>query len=80
MRNFAQNRARLFTSTLVLAETYGLILIRRGRSEAQAFLDYVRQSTFQILIGDHLDFQRAEGILREYSDQNFSYVDATSLH
>ena len=78
--NAAANEGRAFlTSNFIVAETYGLILLRLGRSKA---IDYVRLLRLGSTVVERItpeDEARAWEILVQYGDQNFSYVDATSF-
>jgi predicted nucleic acid-binding protein len=71
---------RLITTNLVIAETY--INVRRvsGHAKAIAFLDLVEQSErIRCFWSDRQLEAKACEILRHYSDQDFSYVDAVSF-
>ena len=70
----------LTTTNLVIAETY--ILIRRalGHQPAITFLENIAASPRVIKIySDSVLEETAEGILRKYQDQDFSYTDAVSF-
>ena len=70
----------LKTTNLVVAETH--ILIRRciGYQAAIAFLENIASSPRVIKIySDRMLEDRAESILRQYQDQDFSYTDAVSF-
>lgn len=70
----------LKTTNLVVAETH--ILIRRciGYKAAIAFLDNIASSPRVVKIYSDLMLEdRAESILRQYQDQDFSYTDAVSF-
>jgi len=72
--------AELLTTTFVLAESYGLAVLRFGSGKALAFLAGLRNSkTMKIISASDQDLFRAESILARYSDQDFSYVDAVSF-
>ena len=70
----------LKTTNLIVAETH--ILIRRciGYQAAIAFLENIASSprVFKIYSDSMLE-ERAESILRQYQDQDFSYTDAVSF-
>lgn len=71
---------QLTTTNLVVAETY--ILIRRtlGHQPAIRFLQSISASPRIIKIySDKVLEEIAEGILKTYQDQNFSYTDAVSF-
>jgi len=70
----------LKTTNLIIAETY--ILIRRGigYQAAIAFLENIDSSPRVIKIyPDSILEEKAESILRQYQDQDFSYTDAVSF-
>jgi len=70
----------LKTTNLVVAETY--ILIRRalGYQPAIKFLESIAASPRVVKIySDSVVEEAAEGILRQYKDQDFSYTDAVSF-
>jgi len=71
---------RLVTTNLAIAEAY--IVIRRalGHTAAMAFLDGLSASRRieKVYSGPGLEME-AERILRQYADQDFSYVDAVSF-
>ena len=70
----------LKTTNLIVAETH--ILIRRciGYQAAIAFLENIASSPRVVKIySDSMLEERAESILRQYQDQDFSYTDAVSF-
>lgn len=70
----------LVTTTLVVGETYTVIRVRYGAAPALRFLDWLDGT--QRLVRHHLSAEiedDAFAILRQYRDQDFSYVDATSF-
>ena len=70
----------LSTTNLVIAETY--ILIRRalGYQPAIIFLENISASPrVGKIFSDRVLEEKAEGILRKYQDQDFSYTDAVSF-
>jgi len=70
----------LITTNLVVAETY--VNLRRSLSHAAAigFLDIIEQSSRIECVWSSPDLgSRARQILRQYTDQDFSYVDAVSF-
>jgi predicted nucleic acid-binding protein len=71
---------RLVTTNLAIAEAY--IVIRRalGHTAAMAFLDGLGASPRieKVYSGPGLEVE-AKHILRQYADQDFSYVDAVSF-
>ena len=71
---------RLVTTNLSIAEAY--IVIRRalGHTAAMAFLDGINASPrIEKVYSDPMLEMEAERILRQYADQDFSYVDAVSF-
>lgn len=71
---------RLVTSNLVVAESYVIILHELGHKEAVSFLEKIKASPriFTIYSDEQIE-SVAEGLLRKYSDQDFSYTDAVSF-
>ena len=70
----------LKTTNLIVAETH--ILIRRciGYQAAIAFLENIASSPRVVKIySDRMFEDRAESILWQYQDQDFSYTDAVSF-
>ena len=70
----------LSTTNLVIAETY--ILVRRalGHQPAITFLENISASPrVEKIFSDRVLEEKAEGILRKYQDQDFSYTDAVSF-
>lgn len=70
-------------TNFIVAETYGLLLLRLGRHAAFSFLERllysVSDGTTCFVRVTQVDEERAWEILRTYADQNFSYVDATTF-
>jgi predicted nucleic acid-binding protein len=68
------------TSNLVVGETYTYLRRRRGHTEAWRFLDTLSslRRLSRVFITPEIETQ-AYPILRQYSDHDFSYVDATSF-
>lgn len=75
-----ERNLRLITSNHVIGETYTLLRMRLGHTAANEFLSRTRASerTTRIFI-DHTWEDEAEDILGRFSDQDFSFVDATSF-
>ena len=74
------NYHHLKTTNLVIAETY--ILIRRsiGHQPAIKFLESIATSPrVNKIYSDSVFEKKAEDILRQYQDQDFSYTDAVSF-
>ena len=71
---------RMVTTNLVIAEAY--ILMRRmlGHGAALIFLEKIATSPkLSKVYSDRMLEEAAENILREYTDQDFSYTDAVSF-
>mgnify|MGYP001619526279 CR=1 FL=1 len=70
----------LFTTNLIVAKTYILILRTMGHEAAIKFFESINASSRIIRICSTEDIEReAERILKKYSDQDFSYTDAVSF-
>lgn len=74
-----RERARLFTTNLILAETHALLLVRLGRAVALRVLTAIDQSATTIVRVSAADEQRARQIVVQYDDKNFSLTDAASF-
>ena len=70
----------LVTSNLIIGETYTLLRMTKGFTEAQRFLDKIQQSPRleRLFVTEGVE-QQAYQLLRRYADQSFSFVDATSF-
>jgi predicted nucleic acid-binding protein len=70
----------LVTTNHVIGETYALLRITCGHAAAARFLDRVEESRRleTIFVSEETE-KRAYAILRQYADQDFSFVDATSF-
>jgi predicted nucleic acid-binding protein len=70
----------LITSNLVIAESYILILNELGHDAVLNFLQGLRASPRILKVYSNEEIEEeAEGILRKYEDQDFSYTDAVSF-
>ncbi|MEZ8219189.1 putative nucleic acid-binding protein, contains PIN domain [Candidatus Fervidibacteria bacterium JGI MDM2 SSWTFF-3-K9] len=73
----------LVVTNLIIAEIYGLLLLRLGRYVAfnytKTILDGFRSGVFWLERVTEADEERAWEILETYADQDFSYVDATTF-
>jgi predicted nucleic acid-binding protein len=78
-RRLAHERAELYTSNFVLAETHRLLVNRTSRQLAFAFLHELEAGSTHLVWGSVGDEQRARAILGTYVDKDFSYVDAVSF-
>ena len=75
-----QRWQRLVTTNLVVAETYNLIYRRLGHKAAIKFLETTQTTSRLLKIYANATLeQSATTILRQYADQDFSYVDAVSF-
>lgn len=73
-------RALLFTSNYVFAETYTALLVRVGRPEAIEWGRRARGSeAIELVRIDESVEEDAWSILESHSDKSWSYVDATSF-
>lgn len=71
--------AQLFTTNLVIPETHGLLIARRGRAIAATFLRDIARSVTTIVRVSAVDERRAREIGFQYDDKEFSLTDATSF-
>jgi predicted nucleic acid-binding protein len=78
-RRLAEERRRLFTTNLILAETHALILARLGRDVAATVLFALDRSTTTIVRVSAADERRARSIITQFDDKDFSLTDATSF-
>jgi uncharacterized protein len=75
-----RKRRCLTTTNLIIAETYALIRRAIGHAAAISFLSNIAASPRVMKIySDRLLEETAEGILRKYQDQDFSFTDAVSF-
>ena len=74
------SRHPLMTTNQVVGETYTLLRVTCGHAAAVAFLDRLEESRRVecIFVGKELE-ARVYRLLRQYADQDFSFVDATSF-
>jgi predicted nucleic acid-binding protein len=79
VRQLAIERAQVFTTNFVLAETHALVLRRLGRAIAVRVLDDLDASSTVIVRVSLADERRACEIIRQYTDKDFSLTDATSF-
>lgn len=72
-----------YTTNLVIAETYTWLRYHASHSAAIKLLDIIEKSAtngeLTVIQIDIAIEEKARKILRKYSDQSFSYVDATSF-
>ena len=76
---FAQERWRLFTTNLILAETHALLLSRLGREIALKVLREIDRSATTIVRTTLADELKAREILEKYHDKDFSLCDAITF-
>ena len=75
-----EERAALFTSNYVFAETYTALLVRVGRTEAIEWGRRFRAGTAIELVRLEPEVEEeAWEILERHGDKRWSYVDATSF-
>jgi predicted nucleic acid-binding protein len=73
-------RTRLLTTNHVIGECYTLLMKTHGNAAAWRFFDTLgRSGRLEILHVDAKLEAQAWKLLRQYSDQSFSFVDATSF-
>lgn len=75
----SRERRPLFTSNFVLAETHALTLSHLSRDIAQRILLEILTSSTTIVRVSAADERRAQAIVTQYIDKDFSYTDATSF-
>ena len=79
VRQLSRRPAQLFTTNLVIPETHGLLIARRGRAVAATFLRDIARSVTTIVRVSAADERRAREIIFQYDDKDFSLTDATSF-
>jgi len=79
LQQISRQRYALVTSNFVISEVYTLLLRRLGWERAIYYVEELRAGATQVLGISAEDESRAWEILRQYQDQDFSYVDATSF-
>lgn len=72
----AEQRCVLVITNYIRAETHGLLVQRAGRQVALKFLE---DRSWAVVRVEPEDEERALAILRQYSDKDFSFTDATSF-
>jgi predicted nucleic acid-binding protein len=78
MRRLLAERRRLTTTNAILVELHGLLLNRIGRQVAFDALVELRASQTVVRVRER-DEVRAEAILAQYDDKDFSLTDALSF-
>lgn len=80
MAALVEERAQLYTSNYVFAETYTALLVRLGRAEAIEWGKRFHASEAIELIRVESQIEHeAWSILETHTDEEWSYVDATSF-
>ena len=79
LQQISRQRYALVISNFVISEVYTLLLKRLGWERAIRYVEELRAGATQVLGISAEDESRAWEILRQYQDQDFSYVDATSF-
>lgn len=80
-RHFSSPPAGAFTTSLVVAEGHAWFLRRFDRSRALRFIGMIEDMSFLNIVaaGPH-EVAAATEVLRRYSDQDLTLVDAIGLH
>ncbi|WP_423927474.1 type II toxin-antitoxin system VapC family toxin [Candidatus Palauibacter sp.] len=72
--------AAVVTTNLVVVETHALLLSRKGRRAAFAFLEAIRQPPNRIeYVGSERETVAIDRWIRRFADQSFSLADAASF-
>ena len=80
LSRLVSERAQLFTSNHVFAETYTALLVRVGRAEAIEWGRHFRAgAAIELLRVDEPMEEDAWALLEFHTDKRWSYVDATSF-
>lgn len=80
LRALIERRVPLVSTPLVRGETYTLLRMRFGKAAAWRFMEVLgRSHTLRWLPVDPEVDAQAWALLRQFGDQPFSYVDATSF-
>jgi predicted nucleic acid-binding protein len=78
-RQLSTAPVQLVTTNFVVAETHALLLIRQGYATALRFLDELAIGTLAVVSVSATDEERAQAIIRRYTDKSYSYTDASSF-
>jgi predicted nucleic acid-binding protein len=78
-RGVARQRADLYTTNFVVAETHAFVLARAGRVAARRMLERIDRGSGLIVRVEPDDELNARSILDRYDDKDFSLVDAMSF-
>jgi len=79
LHQLAHARYRQFTTNALLIESHALILSVLGRAQAAQFLRDMQESHTVVIRVRASDEARAQQILFQYTDKDFSFADATSF-
>ncbi len=80
-RLFSDPPRSLFTTSLVAAEGHGWFLKRYDRARALRFMAMLEEMSFlRIAPAGPTEIKAGTRVLREFSDQNLTIVDAVGLH
>ena len=74
-----RERWHTYTTNYIIAEAHALFLTRLGRHHALNFLEQFRTSATTVFWIEPDDVERAQQIIQQYADKNFSLTDATSF-
>lgn len=74
-----RQRAHLFTTNLVVAETHALLLTRLSHAIATAFLRSMEKGSTTVIWVTPADVDGARELIYRYDDKDFSLTDATSF-
>lgn len=75
----AAERALLYTTNFVAAETHAFVLARAGRLAARRMLTRIDEGANLVVRVDPDDERQARTILDRFQDKDFSLVDAMSF-
>ena len=77
---FQEKNAMLYTSELVISETYSWFLHQAGEEMARQFRFFIKAiPKLKVLLGSDESYQKTSGVLEKHRGAKVSYVDAASL-
>ena len=80
VESLTRQRAVLFTSNFVIAETHAMVLRYLGHEAARSFLQEVDDSRATVVVRtEATDEVAARSIIYRYADKDFSLTDAISF-
>ena len=80
VESLTRQRAVLFTSNFVIAETHAMLLRYLGHEPARAFLQEMDDSRATVVVrAEATDEVAARSIIYRYADKDFSLTDAISF-